>query len=183
MTEQARQFRITRTRITEGEEVQRMKKSGHPRRGRGRFTKPRTRVALRMAPLIDIVFLLLLFFFVAARWRPQEDFLPFKLPTTQAGAVSLAKPEPLLIKIAAAEAGCTVEVANRAQVTVSDKSLESDLAAMLDAMQAYMLATKRVPSDPVEISCEADVTWQHLARIYNCLYGAGMTDITFWMTE
>lgn len=136
-----------------------------------------------MAPLIDVVFLLLLFFFVAAKWRPQEDFLPFRLPAAQAQSRPLAKPEPMLVNIAAQSAGCIVRIDAAEQLIIDDESLEADLTAMLETIRASMLTRKRLPADPVEIICEPDVKWQHLARVYNLLYGAGMTDITFWMTE
>jgi len=54
-----------------------------------------------MAPMIDMVFLLLIFFLVAAKWRPQEDFLPFQLPLAHAQEQRIGKPEPLMIHISA----------------------------------------------------------------------------------
>jgi hypothetical protein len=50
-------------------------------------------------------------------------------------------------------------------------------------MNECMLAQKRFAGDPVEIICGPDVKWEHLARIYNLFFGAGLTDITFRMTE
>jgi len=35
----------------------------------------------------------------------------------------------------------------------------------------------------VEIICQPKVKWEYLAKIYNTFYGAGLTDITFAMTE
>jgi biopolymer transport protein ExbD len=49
--------------------------------------------------MIDMIFLLLLFFFVVAKWRPAEDFLPFRLSAAQAPGINIAKPEPLIIHI------------------------------------------------------------------------------------
>ena len=61
--------------------------------------------ALRMAPMVDMVFLLLIFFLVAAKWRPEEDFLPFQLATAQAQDARLGRPEPLVIQIRATQTG------------------------------------------------------------------------------
>jgi len=59
--------------------------------------------SLRMAPMIDIIFLLLIFFLVAAKWRPAESFLPFKLPVGAAGNQAVVRPEPLVIEISATQ--------------------------------------------------------------------------------
>jgi hypothetical protein len=72
----------------------------------------RPAIGLRMTPMIDMIFLLLLFFLVAVRWRPQENFLPLQLPVANAGTVAqtVIKPEPLTIQIAPITSGCRVQI-------------------------------------------------------------------------
>lgn len=60
-----------------------------------------------------MIFLLLIFFIVAGKWRPDEDFLPLKLPTADAQQQALAKPEPLEICIFNTETGCRVQIGQR----------------------------------------------------------------------
>ena len=53
----------------------------------------------------------------------------------------------------------------------------------MEQTKQCLLEQKRYASDPVEIVCAAKVKWENLAKIYNVLYGMGLTDITFQMTE
>jgi biopolymer transport protein ExbD len=133
--------------------------------------------------MIDMIFLLLIFFLVAAKYRPREDFLPFKLPVASASDQSSVKPEPLTIQITPTDAGCCVQIAQLDTVMINDDSTEAGLALLMQTMQSRLLAQKRFATDPVEIICEPNVKWQHTAAIYNVFFGAGITDITFRMTE
>ncbi|MBN2269210.1 MAG: biopolymer transporter ExbD [Sedimentisphaerales bacterium] len=139
--------------------------------------------ALRMAPMIDMIFLLLIFFIVTAKWRPQEDFLPLHLASAQARDAVLARPEPLEIHIFAAPAGCRVQIGLVDEVKIDDDTIEADLSTLIAKIQACIAAQKRFAGDPIEIICGGDVKWDHLTKIYNVLFGAGLTDITFRMTE
>jgi len=136
-----------------------------------------------MAPMIDMIFLLLIFFLVAAKYRPQEDFLPFRLPVASATDQSSVKPEPLTVAVYPTQTGCRVQIAQLDTVMINDNSTETGLALLMQTMQSRLLAQKRFAGDPIEIICDPNVKWQHTAAIYNVLFGAGMTDITFRMTE
>ena len=144
--------------------------------GSGKFT-------LRMAPMIDMIFLLLIFFLVAGNWRRQEDFLPFKLPVAQAMVIPTAKPEPLEIQIESTDAGCTVTIGQFDTVFINYSDIEKSLAVLVETLNDVMIRQRRYVSDPVEITCGQNVKWEQLAKIYNLLFGMGLTDITFMMTE
>ena len=147
------------------------------------FSGRRSRFTLRMAPMIDMIFLLLIFFIVAGKWRPQEDFLPFEMPAAQAGYHQFGRPEPLMIHIFATQTGCQVQIGQLHTVQVEDKTIVADLTVLMGKIQQTLLDQKRFAIDPIEIVCAPEVKWDHLAKIYNLLYGAGLTDITFEMTE
>ena len=147
------------------------------------FSNRRRPFTLRMAPMIDMVFLLLIFFLVAAKWRPQEDFLPFQLSLAQAQEQSIGKPEPLMIHISATQTGCQVQIGQSDAVQIENQTIEVNLAVLMEKMKSSLLAQKRFATDPIEIICEPEVKWEHLAKIYNMFFGAGLTDITFQMTE
>ena len=136
-----------------------------------------------MAPMIDMIFLLLIFFLVASKWRPDENFLPFQLPTAQAQEPNIGKPEPLIIRIWATLDGCQVQVGPPYTVKIENEKIEADLAVLMEKIGEVLLAQKRFASDPIEIVCSPEVKWEHLAKIYNLFFGAGLTDITFRMTE
>ena len=150
----------------------------------GRLNKNRrTTFTLRMAPMIDVIFLLLIFFFVAAKWRPTEEFLPLQLSAAHAPGIRIGKPEPLIIQISATQTGCEVQIGRSQTVRIENENIEEKLAALLEEMKNCLLAQKRFTDDPIEIVCSPEVKWDHLAKIYNLFYGAGLTDITFQMTE
>jgi len=136
-----------------------------------------------MAPMIDLIFLLLIFFLVTAKWRPQEGFLPLQLAAAQAGNEQIGRPEPLEIHIFSTPSGCAVRIGEFEVAEISDATIESDLASMIEKTQSCLLTQKRLIGDPVEIICSEEVRWEHLAKIYNVFFGAGLTDITFRMTE
>ncbi|UCE99502.1 MAG: biopolymer transporter ExbD [Planctomycetota bacterium] len=146
-------------------------------------TKRKRPFTLHMAPMIDMLFLLLIFFLVAAKFRPKEDYLPLQLSAAQASQHRIGKPEPLTIQIRPTQTGCEVQIGQFHTVQINDGSTEQDLAVLTEKIRDCMSAQKRFATDPVEIICDASVKWEHLARIYNMLYGAGLTDITFQMTE
>lgn len=139
--------------------------------------------AFRMAPMIDIIFLLLIFFLVAAKWRPKEDFLPLQIPAAQAHRGSIVKAEPLSIYINSTQTGCEVRIAQLYAVKIEDGKINENLALLAEKLKTSLLEQKRFPDDPVEIICGPAVKWQYLAKIYNLFYSMSLTDITFVMTE
>ncbi len=150
----------------------------------GQITKrDRRGFSLRMAPMIDVIFLLLIFFVVAAKWRPQEDFLPFRLPAAGAAVPMVGRAEPLRVHISATENGCAVQIGEAQVVQLSDESFSEGLAQLLGTMEQIMRSQKRTTSDPVEIVYEREVRWGNVAKTYNLLCSAGLSDVTFEMTE
>lgn len=139
--------------------------------------------ALRMAPMIDMIFLLLIFFLVTANFRPQEDFLPCRLPTAAAAVMPIGQVEPLVIYIADSLQGCQVQIGENTIIEIRSQSVEEDLAVMIEKLRNVMNKQKRTTSDPIEIVPLPEAKWDYLAKIYNVLYGFGMTDIAFRLTE
>lgn len=146
------------------------------------FHKPAD-FTLKMAPMIDIIFLLLIFFLVCAKWLPQEKLLPFSFPVAQAGHAPLVKPQPLLIHIKPVNNGCLIQIENFKNIEIRKNTTEQDLVNLLDELNNVITAQHRYLTDPVELTCEGKVKWDYFAKIYNVLYGIGMTDITIVMTE
>ncbi len=132
-----------------------------------------------------MIFLLLIFFLVAAKWRPKEDFLPLQLPVASAGTQTVVKPESLIIQILAVPAGrgCQVQIGTSYTIDITAQNPEEGLAVLMEKIRQCLLEQKRYAADPIEIICAADVKWEYLAKIYNVLVGMGLTDITFQMTE
>ena len=78
--------------------------------------------------MIDLIFLLLIFFIVAVRWRPQENFLPLQLPVANAGTVAqtTVKPEPLTIQITPTNAGCRVQIGASRALDIPSQNPEQE---------------------------------------------------------
>jgi biopolymer transport protein ExbD len=133
--------------------------------------------------MIDMIFLLLIFFLVVSKWRPEENFLPFQLPIASAGNTNMGKPEPLIIYISTLASIHQVRIGQQEAVEIGGQNTESALADVMETMRTCMLSQKRFVTDPIEIVCSPEVKWEYLAKIYNVFFGAGFTDITFVMTE
>jgi biopolymer transport protein ExbD len=141
--------------------------------------------SLRMAPMIDIIFLLLVFFVLTAKFRVPEQFLTIQLPTPNEQVQRLDIVEPLIVSISpAGENQCRVSIGDSAHPVTVDIEIDNiarDLTTLAERVSDVLTARKRIPSDPVEIRCHDRVNWDYLVKIYNVLYAMGITDITFNM--
>lgn len=61
--------------------------------------KGRALDALNLTPLIDVVFLLLIFFLVATRFSQEDEQLPIKLPSARSAVPMTIRPEELVVSI------------------------------------------------------------------------------------
>jgi len=139
--------------------------------------------SLRMAPMIDLVFLLLIFFLVSSKFRPREDFIPLNLPMLSSQNIAVGKPEPLVINISGSESGCVVSLDGNKIVNIDEAAMEAGLAALGGEIEAVLLEQRRNVSDPVEVRCNPEIKAQYWVRICNLLYGMNITDITFPFTQ
>jgi biopolymer transport protein ExbD len=143
---------------------------------------PKRHLGLRMAPMIDVIFLLLTFFVLTAKFRTPEQFLPIHLPTADAAVERFDPIQPLVITISAAEPGCLVEIAQLATARIEESRYVEGLAEFANELAGVLTLQKRTAGDPIEIYCDDYVRWDDLVKIYNVLQAAGITDITFQMT-
>jgi biopolymer transport protein ExbD len=101
---------------------------------------------MRLTPLIDVVFLLLIFFLVATRFDEQEKAVPINL-----AEILAAKP------ISAGPSEVIVNVTRRGQFVVRDQTLsESGLYALL-----HRLAVKNPGLYTVQIRADRDVRFKY----------------------
>lgn len=140
----------------------------------------RTRSGLRMTAMIDVIFLLLAFFVLTAKFRAPEQFLPAALASANAAIQSPDIVEPLAITIRTeAGSGCVILLGDTAPTHIDKIKPEAGLATFADRLQAALQSQRRTTADPVEILCDDQVEWDHLIKIYNILYAMGINDITF----
>jgi len=128
------------------------------------------KLQLRMAPMIDVVFLLLIFFMCATRWKTAEGNLPTNLPKGISESIQRPPAEMdidyILIKIMSEDGGVRILVnetkcAGFAQV---EKELET---------------LRRKVDVPVIIDADRDVLFQNIVSALNAALRANFKDISF----
>ncbi|MBN1787630.1 MAG: biopolymer transporter ExbD [Sedimentisphaerales bacterium] len=134
-------------------------------------------LCLRLTPLIDVIFLLLIFFFISAQFRPAESVLPLGLPAAHAESAATII-EPLTINILSTPAGCRIQIGDISTDITADNA-EENLADFVETFASILKRQKRVLSDPVILVFDDEVQWDYTAKIYNLLYGLGVNDLTF----
>ena len=134
-------------------------------------------VCLRLTPLIDVIFQLLIFFFISAQFRPPEATLPLGLPTARADS-SVTIVEPLTVYILSTPTGCKIQIEEE-NANITADNIEQNLADFVGKFASILKEQKRVLSDPVILVFDDDVPWNYVAKIYNLLYGLGANDLTF----
>lgn len=137
----------------------------------------------RMLPMIDMLFLLLIFFLLTMQFRPVESYLPFQLPAAGAESPPIGKAEPLSLNLTSRGDGCRIQIGHTKAIAIDANSIDADLTTVANRLAAVLKEQKRTAADPVEFVCDRGVEWQYIAKLYNILYGMGIKDITFRMTD
>ncbi|MHC5061018.1 MAG: ExbD/TolR family protein [Planctomycetota bacterium] len=135
-----------------------------------------------MTPMIDVIFLLLTFFVLTAKFRTPEQFLPIHLAAADAAVANSGPIEPLVISIYGTEAGCVLQVGSLETIQMDSERYGEGLLDFRGKLAELLSIQKRTVGDPVEIRCGDHVRWDELVKVYNVLQLAGITDITFQMT-
>ena len=145
-----------------------------PSRGRRRSKRnPGLRKPeLNLTSMIDVVFLLLVFFVVTANFTIDEGTLLAKLPGNSKSGPT--PPPPVLVKVDlnSSDDGMTYSTLDDGVAVQS----ASDLAAYLsNRVQAGKMAS----DDLVQINPQGVVRWQHVLNVYNACVSAELTQVTF----
>ncbi len=127
--------------------------------------------------MIDVIFLLLIFFLLTAKFRPVEDFLLLDIP--QARSASLTAVEPFEIRLSQNGKDCKLSFDK--QEVVITPALNYD--HLKERIQDVIKSQSRYLSDPVEITSGKEVNWQYIAAVYDALSDFGFTNISFNLAE
>lgn len=136
-------------------------------------------IGFRMTPMIDVIFLLLTFFVLTAKFQEPEQFLPIVLGQGQSQAARFAF-EPMQIQVKACQTGCLIFVAGQPETILSADNPAEGLLVLTQRVQ------KRFESEgcgPIELHCDDAVAWDFVVKIYDVLYALGAQDITFRIEE
>lgn len=133
--------------------------------------------ALDISSLIDVCFLLLIYFIVTSTIKPRESDLGMVLPSS----VQTDKQpdiEPLFIRIDATGAIYTGTGASQ-QVMDSDTSVR-ELPLLKGQLDMYSSAARAANSKPlVQIWADGDSSQQRVIDVLNALAGVNITSVTF----
>ena len=138
----------------------------------------RISMGLRMTPMIDVIFLLLTFFVLTAKFQEPEQILPVIVGKTDS-KVELSQDMSLRIYMEADTSGFFLRVEDRPAIKVHDDPKES-LLVLTRKVQQALEATGPIP---VELYCDDAVSWDIVVKVYDVLYALGLENITFRIEE
>jgi biopolymer transport protein ExbD len=133
--------------------------------------------ALDISSLIDVCFLLLIYFIVTSSITPRESDLGMALP---AASPSSEQPEiePLFIRIEANGAIYTGTGASQ-QAMDSDVSVR-EMPLLRGQLDMYASAARAANSKPlVQIYADGEASQQRVIDVLNALAGVNITSVTF----
>lgn len=119
---------------------------------------------LDMSSLIDVSFLLLIYFLVTSTLDPKEADLGMTLPTTDSSQASDVEVDQL-----------TIKVENSGLITVNDEAMDADpnvreVPLLLDRLKQYVQTAKMLNSTPVVIiSADDQSKGQRFIDVLNTL--------------
>ena len=147
--------------------------SPHARGRRG--TRNSATIAINLAPMIDVTFLLLIFFLVTTTFERAEGLLSSEMPG-EGGAAAVALPlSPIVVRVSQVGTG------------FDDIIIRIDKLAKapsdVDGPVRYLRELQELPGfdkeTPVVIVAGNDVRWDHVVNVWNAALRAGCTRIAF----
>ena len=128
-------------------------------------------VSFQLAPMIDIVFLLLIFFLVTYQITEQEKEMQVAVPTSEEGANKARVANEIVINLTK---GGVISVSGE---TYTKEELSTKLEKIVIA--AETAGQGSADQQPVRIRCDAIGTNQNLFEILDVIQKAGIWNISF----
>ena len=139
--------------------------------------KPQSKPQIPIAPLIDAVFLLLIYFMVTSSLEKQEADISFELPGTVEQQEPLELPDEQVI-----------EIRENGQIVVNEYSYDSpqsnrliQLQAMLTRLQESSLANKTMTQ--VTIAPDPKTRHARIIMVMDAIAAAGITGVNFSLED
>lgn len=132
---------------------------------------------LDISSLIDVCFLLLIYFLVTTTIQPREQDLKMSLP---AAAPSETPPvlEPMFIKVD--KSGQIYINTGPAQELVESESDNRDLTELRNRLKSLVAAAKAGAQEPiVQIWADGEAQQQRVVDVLNCLASVKISKVTF----
>jgi biopolymer transport protein ExbD len=128
-------------------------------------------VSFQLAPMIDIVFLLLIFFLVTYQITEQEKEMQVAVPTSEEGANKARVANEIVINLTK---GGVISVSGE---TYTKEELSTKLEKIVIAAETSGQGS--ADQQPVRIRCDATGTNQNLFEILDVIQKAGIWNISF----
>jgi len=138
---------------------------------------------MRMVPMIDVVFLLLVFFLLAANYRSREGFLPSELPRqgTQAESAEL---EPLFVYLhSRADGACEVDIGSEISFVIGPASEGGDFSVLGRELLSAIKGQHRSLDDAVKLVPGRDTKWGHVVKAYDAMWQIELRHIIFAVVD
>jgi biopolymer transport protein ExbD len=139
----------------------------------------RISMGLRMTPMIDVIFLLLIFFVLTTKFQEPEQLLPVIVGKTPPQTVT-SDQAPLKIFVDPGPSGCRMRVENHPAIVFSQENSQESLLVLTRTVRQTLETTGPVP---IELYYDDAVPWDAVVKIYDVLYALGLQNITFRIEE
>ena len=127
----------------------------------------------QMAPMIDVVFLLLIFFLCASHFQMEESELKANLPVSSIKVPSEDLPDDVVIDIDAA-----------GQVTINRAEYDSFKSKDLPQLRGLLITLKQLYEDQgVVIAAEANTRHGRIVDVLNACASCKIKNISFYPPE
>ena len=128
---------------------------------------------LQIAPLIDVVFLLLIYFMVSARLKRPEADISLALPGSVSSSVELIIPDEQII-----------DVLDDGKIILNNyifyKKDKSDLIELENILRRYNAASRQSNSEAmITISAQDNSVHERMIDVLNACASAGIKNISF----
>jgi biopolymer transport protein ExbD len=127
------------------------------------------RVTINMTPMIDVTFLLIIFFLVSSHLAKQENFLPLELPSAMSGIGDFSSRPTLTIQVPA-------------DGTYQVNGAAADLVQLRNAILARAEAEGDEPLR-IRIRTDQSVPYAAIAKLLKTIALTGHSDVVFSVYE
>jgi biopolymer transport protein ExbD len=134
--------------------------------------------ALDISSLIDVCFLLLIYFLVATTIQKKETDVPLALPAAAPSDADMPDIDPLFIKIDAN--GAIYTGAGSSQQMLDTDSTVREVPQLSQQLQLYVAGASSGGKKPlVQLWVDGGANQQRVIDVLNALVGAGISSVTF----
>ncbi|MCP4590468.1 MAG: biopolymer transporter ExbD [bacterium] len=142
------------------------------RRRRVRARRPSSILSINLTPMIDVTFLLLIFFLVTSTFERPEGLFAANLPQDAGIAAPPLPISPIIVRLTPAGSACRIRIDNFSEAPVSF----GDLADFLKNVQGNPGFDDRTP---VVIVADDSLAWDHVVACWNAAVRASCKSIAF----